>query len=160
MDAASETKLSQVAPELAARVRAMAATLSARGITIRVISGFRSYASQSALYAARARNPNPVAAPGTSKHESGNAVDLSVVGGTWAQVGAAGEALGLRWGGRFSKPDPGHFELASGAARSDASMLPNISMLPDADVLLEGENAPYIIAGIFALLLIVVARRR
>ncbi len=27
----------------------------------------------------------------------------------WARMGAIGEALGLRWGGRFR--DPGHFEL-------------------------------------------------
>jgi peptidoglycan L-alanyl-D-glutamate endopeptidase CwlK len=149
MDAQSEAKLSQVAPELAARVRAMAATLAARGITIRVISGLRSYASQSALYVARASNPRPVAVPGTSKHETGNAVDLSVAGGTWAQAGAAGEAQGLRWGGRFLKKDFPHFELTGGAGVSDAGSLFN----------LEADNAPLLITGIFALMLVVAARR-
>ena len=29
----------------------------------------------------------------------------------WAKLGAIGEALGLRWGGRWARPyDPGHFE--------------------------------------------------
>jgi D-alanyl-D-alanine carboxypeptidase-like protein len=28
----------------------------------------------------------------------------------WAKFGEVGENLGLRWGGRFPKPDPGHFE--------------------------------------------------
>jgi hypothetical protein len=111
VDAASENKLASVAPELAARVRAMASALAARGITIRVVSGLRSTAQQAALYANRASNRNPVAAPGTSLHEKGLAVDLSWSGGTSAQVGAVGEVLGLRWGGRFSRPDPGHFEL-------------------------------------------------
>jgi hypothetical protein len=32
-------------------------------------------------------------------------------------VGAVGEALGLRWGGRFSRPDPGHFELTGAGAQ-------------------------------------------
>jgi peptidoglycan L-alanyl-D-glutamate endopeptidase CwlK len=150
MDAQSEAKLSQVAPELAARVRAMAATLAARGITIRVISGLRSYASQSALYAARASNPRPVAAPGTSKHEKGLAVDLSVTGGTWQTVGASGEAQGLRWGGRFERKDYPHFELTGGAGVSDAGSLFN----------LEDGNAPLLIAVVFALMLVAVVRRR
>src|SRR4051812_48383492 len=113
MDAQSEKLLAGVDSTLAARVRAMAAALqAARGFTIRVVSGARSTAQQAALYANRASNPYPVAKPGTSKHERGEAVDVAIVGkGTWSQVGAAGEAAGLRWGGRFSKPDLVHFEL-------------------------------------------------
>ena len=151
MDAQSEAKLRDVAPELSARVRSMAATLAARGITIRVISGFRSYASQAALYANRASNSNPVAVPGTSKHEKGHAVDVQIVGGgTWAQVGAVGEAQGLRWGGRFQKKDYPHFELTGGAGVSDAGSLFN----------LEDGNAPLLIAVVFALMLVAVVRRR
>lgn len=29
----------------------------------------------------------------------------------WQKIGPIGEALGLRWGGRWTKPDLGHFEL-------------------------------------------------
>ncbi len=29
----------------------------------------------------------------------------------WARLGKIGEGLGLRWGGRWKKPDLGHFEL-------------------------------------------------
>jgi peptidoglycan L-alanyl-D-glutamate endopeptidase CwlK len=137
MDSASEAKLREVAPELAARVRAMAATLAARGITIRVVSGLRSTAQQAVLYANRASNPRPVAVPGTSKHETGNAVDLSVAGGTWAQVGAAGEAQGLRWGGRFEHKDYPHFEVASGAVVSDAGSIFDF----------ESDNEPFVVAG-------------
>ncbi len=118
MNATSEDKLSQVAPDLAARVRQMAAILISKGITIQVISGKRSTAQQAALYANRASNHYPVAAPGTSLHEKGLAVDLSKSSGTWAQVGEVGESLGLRWGGRFNKPDYPHFELVAGAVIS------------------------------------------
>jgi hypothetical protein len=138
MDTASENKLAGVAPELASRVRAMASVLAGRGITIRVVSGYRSTAQQAVLYANRASNSNPVAAPGTSLHERGRAVDLTWSGGTASQVGAVGESFGLRWGGRFSRPDPGHFELTSGSASiaaagdsaSPAQYPPNPIQLP------------------------------
>jgi peptidoglycan L-alanyl-D-glutamate endopeptidase CwlK len=112
----NEAALSQINPELAARVRRMADALAARGIAIRVSSGLRSTAKQAALYADRANNPNPVARPGTSKHERGEAVDIVPVGarssGAVAAVGEEGERQGLRWGGRFkTRPDYPHFEL-------------------------------------------------
>jgi len=43
---------------------------------IPIISGMRTKDEQQALYDNRANNPNPVAAPGTSTHETGNAVDV------------------------------------------------------------------------------------
>lgn len=119
MDVQSETILRSVNTELARRVRAMANALQARGIVIRVANGLRSTAKQAALYANRASNPYPVAKPGTSLHERGLAVDVAVVrGGTLAQVGAVGESLGLRWGGRFTHADPVHFELPANAVQS------------------------------------------
>ncbi len=123
MDARSETILSRVDAELARRVRAMADTLRARGTVISVVSGLRSYASQLALWNARGSNPYPVAKPGTSLHERGRAVDLAVVsGGTLAAVGAVGEALGLRWGGRFTHADPPHFELPASVATISSAL--------------------------------------
>ncbi len=74
-----------------------------------------------------------------SKHQDGLAIDICpyesyVMGGSnklewetknpvWLKIGQIGEALGLRWGGRF-KPmndlgigiDPGHFEYVSGSS--------------------------------------------
>lgn len=36
----------------------------------------------------------------------------------WPKLGAIGEALGLRWGGRWRTPhDPGHFEYVTPAVR-------------------------------------------
>ena len=61
-----------------------------------------------------------------SKHLDGLAIDICpydvyrLAGGNklqwdsshsvWARVGAIGEKLGLRWGGRWTKKDMGHFE--------------------------------------------------
>ncbi len=131
MDRASENLLAGVDGELARRVRAMEAALAPRGIGLKVTSGRRSTAQQAVLYANRASNPNPVAKPGTSKHEQGLAVDVVPTGARSAAVqkmiGEEGERQGLRWGGRFSKPDPVHFELAadSNAASSTFALMTN-----------------------------------
>jgi hypothetical protein len=72
-------------------------------------SGVRSTADQARLYADRANNPNPVAAPGTSRHERGLAVDI---GGMNADQRALLPQYGL------AQPvanDPPHVELAGGA---------------------------------------------
>jgi len=69
-------------------------------------SGVRSTADQARLYADRANNPNPVAPPGTSRHERGLAVDI---GGMSPEQRAALSQYGL------SQPvpnDPPHVELA------------------------------------------------
>jgi len=62
-----------------------------------------------------------------SKHLDGDAIDVcpystwdahgpdklswDAADPLWAKIGAIGEGLGLRWGGRWSKPDLGHFEF-------------------------------------------------
>lgn len=51
MDATSEARLARVNPELATRVRAMAADLKAQGIDVMVTSGLRTFDEQRALYA-------------------------------------------------------------------------------------------------------------
>lgn len=71
-------------------------------------SGVRSTADQARLYADRANNPNPVAVPGTSRHERGLAVDI---GGMTPDQRALLPQYGL------SQPvpgDPPHVELAGG----------------------------------------------
>jgi hypothetical protein len=120
MDRSSENSLLGVDAELARRVRNMAAALSARGIEIKVTSGKRSAERQAALWANRANNPYPVARPGTSKHEQGLAVDLVPTGirtsNASSIMGEEGERAGLQWGGRFTKPDPVHFEMPDSGA--------------------------------------------
>lgn len=60
------------------RMRAAAARA---GLTLRVVSGFRTMEHQRALYAAfRAGRGNLAALPGHSNHQGGNALDLNVRG--------------------------------------------------------------------------------
>ena len=64
-------------PELLARLERLAAS---RGETFEITSGLRTTAEQQALWDRRATNPFPVARPGTSLHEHGNAADVTVGG--------------------------------------------------------------------------------
>jgi D-alanyl-D-alanine carboxypeptidase len=64
-------------PELLARLERLAA---ARGESWNVTSGLRTHAEQQHLWDNRASNPYPVARPGTSRHEHGNAADVTIGG--------------------------------------------------------------------------------
>ena len=71
---------------------------------------------QEQLYAARGHNPNPVARPGTSPHESGFAVDTparSISAGDLARKRAVFAKYGAHWAGRYEhgvlRGDPPHF---------------------------------------------------
>ena len=84
---------------------------------ITTLGGRRTPAEQLQLLA----DPRGVTATSRSRHLTGMAFDLDVLGMPrdavpswwWPIIGKyAEEALGLRWGGRWTKPyDPGHFEL-------------------------------------------------
>lgn len=91
---------------------------SALGVRAKITSIHRSTEKQAEIY--RSRGPNsslPAAAPGTSTHEYGLAFDaVALQGELQPTLGAIGEALGLYWGGRFSRRDPVHFQLVSPAA--------------------------------------------
>jgi len=83
-------------------------------------SGVRSTADQARLYADRANNPNPVAVPGTSRHERGLAVDI---GGMTPEQRAMLPQYGL------AQPvanDPPHVELARNTqvASNDPAAIP------------------------------------
>lgn len=93
----------------------MTAVFQAHGWPLVITSGRRTAAHQAELIKAgltRARQ---------SRHIQGTAFDVSFTGFTrdealklppwvWTAVGKAGEALGLRWGGRFQDYDPFHFD--------------------------------------------------
>ncbi len=64
-------------PQLLARLERLAA---ARGETWTVTSGLRTTAEQQRLWDSRHSNPYPVARPGTSRHEHGNAADVTIGG--------------------------------------------------------------------------------
>lgn len=80
------------------------------GHPVPVVSGLRTRAEQEALWEQRATNPYPVAPPGTSDHERGQAVDVAraSVPGLLAVAGEAGLCRPL------PDTDPVHFVLCAG----------------------------------------------
>jgi len=75
-------------PELLGRLEALAAR---RGENFTVTSGGRTFAEQQRLWDGRGSNPYPVARPGTSRHESGNAADVTIGGRAIQDVIGAAE---------------------------------------------------------------------
>ena len=82
-------------PELLRRLEALAAK---RGETFNVTSGLRTHAEQTRLWNNRHSNPYPVAQPGTSRHESGLAADVTIGGRAIQTVVSEAElrSVGLR----------------------------------------------------------------
>lgn len=130
MDVISESRLLQLNPLLAAKIRAMAGSLIESGIEIRVVQGLRTVEQQNALYAQGRTAPgNKVtnAQGGHSWHNFGLAADCvpGIRGAAkwtpnwdakhpdFAAMIAAGEAQGLVSGAKWvSMPDEPHFQLA------------------------------------------------
>jgi hypothetical protein len=101
-----------------------------KGIDLAVVETYRTRAKQ-AEYKSMGKRYTRTGA-GSSKHQYGLAVDLvPIVNGQpqwhnlqlWRKVGAIGERLGLRWGGRWRSPfDPGHFEWTGGLTPEDLAI--------------------------------------
>lgn len=93
-----------------------------KGIELAIVESYRSSAKQNEYKALGKKYTK--ASGGHSKHQYGLAVDLVPVINSvpqwdnarlWKKVGAIGEQLGLRWGGRWrTLYDPGHFEWSGG----------------------------------------------
>ena len=93
------------------------------GITIKVISGTRSYAEQDALYAQGRTAPGAKvtnARGGQSNHNFGIAFDIGIFEGNrylgdspkYKAVGALGMDIGLEWGGSWKTiVDQPHYQL-------------------------------------------------
>src|SRR5260221_11698506 len=131
MDQLSETRLAEVHPKLAEKVRSMADLLAQENITIRVVQSLRSWTEQAMLYAkGRDADGNVVdprkvvthARPGTSWHNFGLAVDVVPFDSgipdwnsshpAWRRIVAVGESVGLISGSRWRTfPDLPHFQL-------------------------------------------------
>src|SRR3954462_2092372 len=81
-------------PELLRRLEALAAR---RGEHFHITSGLRTYVEQQRLWNGRGSNPYPVAHPGTSRHETGRAADVTINGRDIQSVISASElrAAGL-----------------------------------------------------------------
>ena len=98
---------------------------------VQINSAYRSFSEQARVQKENQAMvpPKPAANPGSSYHNYGLAIDMSLVSRTvdglrygfnksvadWKQTGVPeiGTKLGLRWGGTFSTPDQVHFDLGN-----------------------------------------------
>jgi D-alanyl-D-alanine carboxypeptidase len=93
-------------PELLRRLESLAAQ---RGETWKITSGLRTVAEQQVLWDNRHNNPFPVARPGTSNHQHGNAADVTINGRPIQDVVSAAELI--RAGIKPLAGDAVHVEL-------------------------------------------------
>lgn len=123
-DISKNINVSGLNSDVARKARALVLEAAKQGIALTITNTLRSTQEQSRLYEQGRTTEGPIvthAKPGTSKHEFGHAFDVAVVGENgnptwpedndlWNKIGAIGENLGLKWGGRFKTPDRPHFE--------------------------------------------------
>ena len=122
-DTRSEKCIATLLPEVRPMARALVQKAEASGIRIKVLSGFRSYDEQAALYAQGRTAAGKIvtkAGPGYSNHNFGIAFDIGVFEGNayladspkYKAVGVLGMDLGLEWGGSWKTiVDQPHFQL-------------------------------------------------
>jgi hypothetical protein len=99
-----KASIDDLSSDFSARVAQMQAAYKQQfGTDLPITSGRRTTEQQRQLYENRGSNPYPVAAPGTSQHETGNAIDIpkSVPDSFLAQFGLH----------RPNKKDPVHVEM-------------------------------------------------
>lgn len=123
VDARSEKIIATLLPEVQPFARALVHKANANGVTIKIISGLRTYEEQNALYAQGRTAPgNKVtnARGGYSNHNFGIAFDIGIFEGAkylgdspkYKAVGVLGMELGLEWGGNWKTiVDQPHYQL-------------------------------------------------
>jgi len=130
VDARSEKVIATLQPQVRPYARALVQKAASIGITVKVISGLRTYAEQNKLYAQGRTQPGRIvtnARGGFSNHNFGIAFDIGVFDGAryvpessrYKAVGALGVELGLEWGGNWrTLQDEPHFQLRPPWARN------------------------------------------
>jgi len=123
VDERSEKVISTLHPNLREKARELVRKAATSGITIKLISGLRTYDEQNSLYAQGRTASGKIvtnARGGYSNHNFGVAFDVGVfVHGAYIDespayktVGQLGKNLGFEWGGDWSSiQDQPHFQL-------------------------------------------------
>jgi peptidoglycan LD-endopeptidase CwlK len=135
VDDRSERAIATLLTQVRPYARALIQKADGIGITVKVISGLRTYEEQNALYEQGRSKAGRIvtnARGGYSNHNFGIAFDIGVFEGAryldespkYKAVGALGTDLGLEWGGNWkSIQDEPHFQLrpawAAGLAERD-----------------------------------------
>jgi hypothetical protein len=109
-------------PYFREKIMQLIAICKLKGIELKLVETFRTHAKQNEYKNMGKKYTR--SGGGRSKHQYGLAVDVVPVVDSvaqwddyklWKRIGAVGEQLGLRWGGRWRNPyDPGHFEWTGG----------------------------------------------
>jgi len=104
------------------KISLLISTCKSKGIELAIVESYRTSTKQNEYKSMGKKYTR--SGGGHSKHQYGLAVDVVPVIDSvaqwdnvklWRKVGAIGEQLGLRWGGRWRNPyDPGHFEWTGG----------------------------------------------
>lgn len=123
VDARSEESIYTLHERVRPYARALVTRAAAAGITLKIISGLRSYDAQNALYAQGRSKPGSIvtkARGGYSNHNFGIAFDIGIFDGTkylaesprYKAAAAIGIDLGLEWGGNWKGiQDEPHYQL-------------------------------------------------
>jgi peptidoglycan L-alanyl-D-glutamate endopeptidase CwlK len=114
------TSLDLLSPSFRIKAFELLARCTEAGVPVMIINTYRTAEEQAANIA------KGVSWTKNSKHLTGNAIDIcpfeiyNLHGAdkmqwdgndpVWQTLGKIGEALGLRWGGRWTQKDYGHFE--------------------------------------------------
>jgi len=123
VDSRSEKNILTLDSKIQPLARSLVHKAASVGITIKVISGLRTYAEQDALYAQGRTKPGNIitnARAGYSNHNFGIAFDIGIFESNkyleespkYKTVGILGKDIGLEWGGSWkSIVDEPHFQL-------------------------------------------------
>ena len=123
VDSRSEKNILTLDSKIQPLARSLVHKAASVGITIKVISGLRTYEEQDALYAQGRTKPGNIitnARAGYSNHNFGIAFDIGIFEGNkylgespkYKTVGVLGMDIGLEWGGSWkSIVDEPHFQL-------------------------------------------------
>jgi peptidoglycan L-alanyl-D-glutamate endopeptidase CwlK len=123
VDERSEKVIATLHPQLRDLARKFVLAAAEQGVTIKLISGLRTYNEQDALYAKGRTAPGPKvtnARAGYSNHNFGLAFDIGVFSGgkylpespLYKTVAHIGKWLGFEWGGDWTSiKDEPHYQL-------------------------------------------------
>jgi peptidoglycan L-alanyl-D-glutamate endopeptidase CwlK len=123
VDDRSEKVIATLLPEVQTYARALLTKAAQHGLTIKIISGLRTYDEQNELFAQGRTKAGRIvtnARAGFSNHNFGIAFDIGVFEGNkylddspkYKAVGILGMDLGLEWGGNWKTiVDQPHFQL-------------------------------------------------
>ncbi len=116
-------KIEDLVPELQVKCKQFIENCKAQGIDVLITQTYRDNEYQDSLYALGRTKPGKIvtnAKGGQSKHNIRRAFDFVPLkdgkpdwnSDKWAKCGEIGKALGLTWGGSFTKiKDMPHFEI-------------------------------------------------